>query len=140
MGRKVGAAVPLSVAGVGSLSSTMWPGPRCTSDPFNRLAATVHQRYRRTDRISVRSIGRTVTCNGRQKIIPQSTHTVTKMSTRLHYTKEFLYNSVNYFADVSNEERISKIGRHFDAVTGQSIPVLLLPQCGQFSVFLRHAV
>jgi len=148
MSRKVGGggAVPLSVAGAGSPSNTVWPGPRCTSVPSGILiSSTVWPQYAnvtdgQTDRTSVRSIGRTVTCNGRPRIVSQSTHAVTKMSTRLHYRKEFSCNSVNNFADVSNEERISKIGQHFDAVTGQSIPVLRLPQCGQFPVFLRHAV
>jgi len=54
MGRKLG-AMPLSGGRAGSPSNTMWPGPRPTFpakfhlDPSNRLA-TIHQRYRQTDR------------------------------------------------------------------------------------------
>jgi len=54
-----GTAVPLSVAwssGAGSPSNTMWPGTRPTSVPSDILIhptvcmATIHQRYRQTDR------------------------------------------------------------------------------------------
>ena len=37
MGRKEGAAVPLSEAGAGSPSNTMWPGPRSFSLPSGIL-------------------------------------------------------------------------------------------------------
>jgi len=65
MGRKLG-AVPLCGRGAGSLSNTMWPGPRPTCvmharfhlDPSNRLA-TVHERHRQ-DRQRSDSIGRSV--------------------------------------------------------------------------------
>ena len=38
-GRKVGAAVPLSVGGAGSPSNTMWPVPRPT---FARIGVLIH--------------------------------------------------------------------------------------------------
>ena len=70
MGRKAGAAVPLSVGGAESRSNTVWPRPKPTStpssililDPSSRLdLTTIHQRYRQTgDRQRSDSIGRTV--------------------------------------------------------------------------------
>jgi len=69
-GRKVGNLGVLRPFpwGAGSASNAMWPGPRPILhikwhlDPSNRLA-TIHRRYRQTDRRTV--LGRTVTCNGR---------------------------------------------------------------------------
>jgi len=72
MGRKVGAAVSLSVGGAVSLSNIMWTGPRPTSVPIGVLIhPTVWPQYtnvadRETGQRS-RSIGRTVTCNGLPK-------------------------------------------------------------------------
>jgi len=66
MGRKVVAAVPLSVGKLGP-HLTMWPGPwpipKWHLDPSNRLVATIRQRHKRTDRADRQlsdSIGRTV--------------------------------------------------------------------------------
>jgi len=72
MGRKVGAAVPLSVGGAGFPFNTMSPGPRPTSVPSGSLIhLTVWPQYTnvtdRQDRSSVRCIGWTVTCNGHPK-------------------------------------------------------------------------
>jgi len=69
--------VPLSVRGEASWV-TSWPGPRPTSVPSGILIIqpfghkfTIHQHYRQTDRTGqrYRSIGRTVTCNGRPKTV-----------------------------------------------------------------------
>jgi len=70
MGRKVGAAVPLSVGQLGSHQTQSGLGrglPRTNwhPDPSSRLA-TIHQRYRQTGQ-PFRSIRRTVTCNDRLK-------------------------------------------------------------------------
>jgi len=66
----MGAAVPISVGGGGdgSQSNTMSVRTKFHLDPPNRLA-TIHQRYRQTGQTGKRSrsIGRTVTCNGRPK-------------------------------------------------------------------------
>ena len=74
MGRKVGAAVSLSVGGAGSPSNTMSPGPRPTSVPTGILIhpAVWSQYTNVTDRQTgqrSRSIGRTVSFNGRPKTL-----------------------------------------------------------------------
>jgi len=65
MGRKVGAAVPLSA---GETPPPVTPYQVAHFDPSNHLA-TIHQRYRQTEQTGQRSrsIRQTVTCNGRPK-------------------------------------------------------------------------
>jgi len=105
MGQKVGAAVPLSMGGeAGSTSNTMLPGCRPTSVPCGSLIVSsgilIHPTFwpqyinvtvlqtDSQDRQWSRSIGRTVTCNGRPT---RQTYMTKNGELNKHHFNQYVY-------------------------------------------------